>query len=448
MLYELPGEIFDTASSLLVINNRYLDLKQGRFVETRPNHYITHSVPTYYDSEVDLCHDTGSLPLVDEFMNSLFEDREADERVSTISSLQTFLGYSLTGEASEHLSLILYGEGRNGKGVLTRAIRAVFDIADERPIQDASSTQILKRSELRQMLAYPTHDELLTQTCPIKRRYSVATSQHFLYTIVDNKLIAKTAKTSKNAHTTQPVSLVGARVVLVNELDVNAQLDEAKLERLSNGDPLCIRKIYGRTTFTISSPTHTLLIDTSTIPNRLIGRSLSSHTRVLRFNLYFNANKKPGDPLNTNERVADTWMETKILDVSFRRQLLRWLLRGAHRYYQQGRLRWAKSIEQDTRAFWGEDDYFDRFLIEKCEMAKKLLPLEEAIQRKLYTPAFSLYDRFRNYVREQGNVDSANILSKKAFICRLGSQPYIFKKRTAQGELSRQWHYFGLHVLE
>ncbi|KAL1921964.1 uncharacterized protein VTP21DRAFT_10606 [Calcarisporiella thermophila] len=159
------------------------------------------------------------------------------------------------------------------------------------------------------------------------------------------------------------------------------------------------------------------------MPSVQVERSLTSRIRVFKFNIFFNTEKQPGDELEKNERVADKCIDDKVLEVTFRRQLLLWLLRGSYRYYQERRIKWSASIEQDTRAFWRDVDYFEHFLTEKCEIAEALLPLEEAIQRKLYTPSSAIYSKFRDYVRAQANISSTNMMGKTTLVNRLEALP-------------------------
>jgi putative DNA primase/helicase len=52
---------------------------------------------------------------------------EADERARRlIGFLQRAVGYSLTGDTSEHCFFLLYGTGRNGKGTFVETVQAML----------------------------------------------------------------------------------------------------------------------------------------------------------------------------------------------------------------------------------------------------------------------------------------------------------------------------------
>jgi hypothetical protein len=96
---------------IVALNNYYLDIEKGRFIEPRPDLYITQLIGTRYLSNCEVCDDRTDFPLVEAFIASLFDDRPDDVRLGIIDDLQMFLGYALTGLVSHHIVLFLHGEG-------------------------------------------------------------------------------------------------------------------------------------------------------------------------------------------------------------------------------------------------------------------------------------------------------------------------------------------------
>lgn len=75
--------------------------------------FITRIAPIGYDKEAD-------CPLFRAFLDQILPDREVQEW------LQRWFGYSLTGDYSEHKFAAFWGDGRNGKGVLTKLLQWLY----------------------------------------------------------------------------------------------------------------------------------------------------------------------------------------------------------------------------------------------------------------------------------------------------------------------------------
>jgi putative DNA primase/helicase len=123
--------------------------------------------------------------------------------------VQRYLGTSLCGRVIEHKLAIFTGEGRNGKGVLYGAvINALGDYADA--------------------------------------------AEPDLFTHRDG------------AHPTGEMDLLGKRFVVVSENDKGMRLGEAKVKKLTGGDPIKARKM--RQDFVSFDPSHTPVLVTNFLP--------------------------------------------------------------------------------------------------------------------------------------------------------------------------------------
>ena len=127
-----PLESFDAHPTLLACKNGVIDLATGalrphdpalRLTKLTHIDYIPHApCPTWLDF---LSSITGQ---------SL--DQEPDPDDDLIGGLQRWIGYTLTGETSEHKMGILYGSGANGKTTLLEVIAALAgDYAAQMPIE-------------------------------------------------------------------------------------------------------------------------------------------------------------------------------------------------------------------------------------------------------------------------------------------------------------------------
>lgn len=136
------------------------------------------------------------------------EETQPDPEVR--SFLQRFIGYSLTGVIAEHVFIVNYGSGRNGKGVFTNALlEALGDYARAMP------------TEL---------------------------------------LMAKQG----DAHPTERSELLGVRMAVASETEEGKALNVALVKQLTGGDCISARRMH-KDFFTFM-PTHKLMLSTNHKP--------------------------------------------------------------------------------------------------------------------------------------------------------------------------------------
>ena len=133
--------------------------------------------PNELHTKITAAAPAGECPI---FMRVL---ERAIPEAETRDYLQRLAGYSLTGSAREHVLAFMYGGGRNGKGTLIHALRrALGDYGLE------IAAEVLMESH---------HDR----------------------------------------HPTELAVLRGARLVVGSEIDTGRRWNEARLKRLTGGDP-------------------------------------------------------------------------------------------------------------------------------------------------------------------------------------------------------------------
>jgi putative DNA primase/helicase len=98
-------EQYDSDVLLAATQNGTLDLRDGSFRESRPEDFLTRQLRATFDSN-------ACCPRWEQFLNEIFG---GDEEL--ISYIQRAFGYSLTGNTSEQVIFLCYGNGANGKSV-------------------------------------------------------------------------------------------------------------------------------------------------------------------------------------------------------------------------------------------------------------------------------------------------------------------------------------------
>jgi putative DNA primase/helicase len=100
----------DTNPWLLVVRNGTIDLRTGELKQSLPDDLCTKRVNLRYDP-------SAKCPQWKAFLDQVLGGNQ-----DLIAFLQRAIGYSLTGDVSEHVAFFLYGTGRNGKSTLLELI--------------------------------------------------------------------------------------------------------------------------------------------------------------------------------------------------------------------------------------------------------------------------------------------------------------------------------------
>ncbi|QBS38740.1 DNA primase (plasmid) [Thermaerobacter sp. FW80] len=109
----LPDDL-DGDPWLLNVENGTLDLRTGELRPHRREDYLTKLAPVKYDPD-------ARAPRWEAFLRRVLAD-DAD----LIQWVQKAVGYTLTGDVSEHVTFIAWGPGANGKTVFFRTLLALF----------------------------------------------------------------------------------------------------------------------------------------------------------------------------------------------------------------------------------------------------------------------------------------------------------------------------------
>jgi putative DNA primase/helicase len=194
----LPA-VLDPSPWLFNCPNGTIDLKTGRLQMHRRTDLITRMAPVEFDPGAE-------CPLWESTVRRIFADDE-----ELIGFIQRLFGMCLTGDVSNQVLPIFYGEGGNGKSTI---LNALIDIMGP--------------------------------------DYAIAAPPGLLF-----------AKHSEG-HPTDKASLFGMRLVVDLESAEGARLNEALVKQLTGSDRISARRM--REDFWTFMPTHKLIIGTNSQP--------------------------------------------------------------------------------------------------------------------------------------------------------------------------------------
>lgn len=124
-LKDIPVEskVFNTDDYLLNTESGIVNLKSGEILPYDPKKLISKN------TGVKVSYDEPKVWL--KFLYSVFDNGNEKQTNELIESMQTCLGYSLSGSTREQVMFLLYGGGSNGKSTLTEQIAHIMgDYAD------------------------------------------------------------------------------------------------------------------------------------------------------------------------------------------------------------------------------------------------------------------------------------------------------------------------------
>jgi P4 family phage/plasmid primase-like protien len=242
----------------------------------------------------------AQAPRFERFLREIFK---GDEKV--IAFAQRWFGYCITGETREHAIVFHIGEGGNGKGKLIEVLQHVLgpDYAFNGP---------------RTLLA-----------------------------------------PGGTGASPETASLLGKRMVTLNETNRDEEFNEGVLKNLTGGDRLTARNLFKD--YFQFDPTHKLQIFTNNEP-RITGvdRGLWRRIFMLRFRVKYGRDYEIAKGLA--QEIQDDELSAKLAAES--EGILSWLVAGARTWYACG-LMPPDSVLEDTEAFRAKQDHTGQFIAER-----------------------------------------------------------------------------------
>lgn len=251
----------DAKPDLLACSNGTVNLKTGELKEADPEDLLTLALTTAYDPD-------AKATRWEQFLTECFPDEP-----EMPPYLRRLVGYGVTGHATEQCYVMLHGNGGNGKSVFTTALYDVF--------------------------------RTVTASVGIET------------------FLAAGNQNDGSSASSDVASLRGSRLVLTSEAETGARLAEAKLKRLTGGDPISARFLY-REPFTFM-PAFLLFMSTNAVPEvRDNSDGIWRRQKIVEWRQQFKGKRKdPGLSAKLRGEASG---------------ILAWAVRGAVEWYKAGSL--------------------------------------------------------------------------------------------------------------
>jgi putative DNA primase/helicase len=294
---------------------------------------------------------------IDAIMGRMFDGVEG-----MVPWFQKLLGYGITGETCEEVFVMFVSPGRSGKGVVTQTLQALLgDYYKE------------------------IHPGVIA-----RRRVSNIDEERY--------------------------KLLGSRIALINELAPEDVLLTAEVQRISGGDGIPARRVYGSAT-TIT-PHHLAILSTNHVPEMYpMLASMTNRLLVVRFPVEF-TDLGPGERETVTRKQRDPDLKRR-LQTRLLPSVLTWLVRGAVRWYAEGLRRdTPRSVCEAMREVTEVNDKLTHFLETWCVVGGP----------GQYTPTMTLHAAYKTYRGSHVNIHT--------FVSELKAKGFEFcRKRTPNGVL-------------
>ncbi|MFH1885421.1 MAG: phage/plasmid primase, P4 family [Pseudomonadota bacterium] len=300
----VTGEKWDSDPWLLGVANGVLDLRTGELRPGRPEYFIRTASPVEWKGR------EAKAPTWEKFLQSTFAG-DSD----LIFYLQRLFGYGLTGLIVEHVMIILWGLGRNGKGTLIEVIGVVLGL-----------------------LAGPIQAELLLEQG--RSRSSAGASPDIL-------------------------GLRGKRIVWASETDEGRRLNAGRVKWLTGGDTLTARGLYAKREVTFQ-PSHLLCLLTNHKP--MVDAddfALWQRLHLIPFNVRFVDN-----PEAANEAPRDPDLKAKLLAEA--PGILAWLVAGCLDWQKDGLGVPPAAVAGATNEYRENEDLLNHFIEDECQIGQEI----------------------------------------------------------------------------
>jgi putative DNA primase/helicase len=265
---------FDLHPKMLAVKNGVVDLETGElqpFSEATKGMYLTRKIDVNYDP-------AATNPRWEQFLREIFPDNP-----ELPGYIQRLTGYGITGFTTEQCFAVLWGNGANGKSVLTEVLATIFG--------------------------------------PISVTTSFATFEAKRGGGIPNDVAA----------------LKGARLVMASEGNRNSPMDEATIKKLT-GDGI-VQARFMRQEFFEFQPTFLIMLATNYKPDfRGQDDGLWRRVKLIPFKRFFESEDRDG-------YLAAKFTGKEVPRFAWRNDedfgdgpagILTWAISGARTYFQEG----------------------------------------------------------------------------------------------------------------
>ena len=280
---------------LVPCNNGVVDLTNGRLYPHDGKQLWTIAAPVNFDPD-------APRSIFRSFIEQIIPDDD------TRRSLQSFLGYCLTGSVEEEKALFVHGSGGNGKGTLFTAIsRCLGD---------------------------------------------------FVTPLKIDCLLAGGRSADAQAASPEFNKLLHRRLAIAEEVPKNRKLDSAQFKLLTGGDQLPIRLLHHESS-SIKSPSHKLILSGNQLPDLSDpnDEGLKRRLLVVRF------------PASFTDVNRDPKLKAKLAQPAVQSDIFNWLLEGCLMWQQDG-LKVSEQMQLERDRYLSANDLIADFIDEFCELGE------------------------------------------------------------------------------
>lgn len=294
----MTGKEWDAKPNLLACLNGVIDRGSRKFRDGRPADFITKYCPVLWEG---FDHPATRW---EAFLKEIM-----DGDLERVSFLKRVFGYIISGTCIEHVFIVLWGIGRNGKGTLIEII-----------------------SEILGSKATPVPAEMLLQ-----QKYP----------------------RSAGAPSPEIIALMGILLAIASEIGEGRHYDAGRLKWYTGGDTLTGREAYG--SLVSFKPSHTLVLLTNYKPSGNEGdEALWARILSVRFPLKF-----VDSPTKPHERQKNKNLRDELLKEA--PGILAWMVGGYYEWLAKG-LAPPASILAETDEYRRSDDSIQQFINECCTL--------------------------------------------------------------------------------
>ena len=332
-------ELLDHDAWFLGVKNGAVNLRDGKLHKGTRSKYITMTCDTDYlgCSEKHYNKDwTG-------FINEIYE---GDEEL--IKYVQKMFGYGLIGKVVEHVLVILYGKGRNGKGTIVETFLALL--------------------------------------------------KDYACTLTPEILLDNGKGKQSNAASPEYVKMEKKRFVFISETKQGAKFDEGNAKRISGGNTYQGREPHNPQERDIR-PTHLPVLDTNHLPHMSPTKqfALIERVHIIHHKLSYVQNREPEKP---DERKADGDLDERLL--KNKAGILAWLVAGCLMYQKEGIER-PKAVRDMGKTYQADEcnlEDFNKICVEKTGSSVD------------FVQGSKLYDHYKTWVQQNEGEDAFKLNAK------------------------------------
>ncbi|KAJ9078986.1 hypothetical protein DSO57_1001199 [Entomophthora muscae] len=104
---------------------------------------------------------------------------------------------------------------------------------------------------------------------------------------IDKKAILNSKSFSANSHTAYITNIIGAHIVLIEEVNSENYLKKSNIKILTGEDALVMRHPHEKREFVVDHPCHTIIVTCNSLPYMSSDYFLGQQFKIINFNITF-----------------------------------------------------------------------------------------------------------------------------------------------------------------